>query len=1289
MDKWRENLIIRNLMNEMISCLSETTQIGRGDEDDENLYFRWKKVNETTNYFGKFYRTQKICVFKIEHNFGRFPDLFLIENEIDKFYASFMEKQLENLDDEDMISVSINNHELNGKPVFIPPTSKKNFDKQSFFNSIYEVSQSNTSFLLEDYLTFNINFTKTLKGGGKRAPKSLSDIEKYSRSIIPVNNYDRGCAFRALAICIAKLETKGYLWECIRRDTNNEQTLRAEKLAKLCGFDLNHDIYINDFNIIQKFIEYNITIIDDNDNLNRLFVGENRHQKKIFILYRSCVDGTHYDPIINIKGYLKARYYCEHCHSIYTHKFDHSCEFLCEHCFQAPKCEVNEIVYCNDCNFSFKNNNCFMNHLHGVCKVIRKCSNCDVKITEKNHNCDVKICKICNEKYSFEKHYCCIKKLDIEKLKQEDKNNKIIVAYDIESQLNGNDGNIYTHTPNLLISMTTCDKCWTIKKENIEFFCDVCRNFKNIFIGKTCVRQFGDYIYEDLALAAQQTSCEILAFAHNAKGYDNHFVLNDLFARSYKDVHIIMSGTKILRISVGNVKYLDSLSIFQQPLSNLPKAFGFDDKIKKGIIPYFMFNKDSVNYEGEIPDKIIFRPDFMKLKQLNEFEKWYENNKHFYLENKYNLLNEVLSYCENDTYILLLCVQKFREIYKNITGIDPITRNFTLASMGLEIFRSKIMPKNSIGVTPITNYNLKGNYSRVSQAWLDFQSKIHGTVISREVNIDKYIVDGLIKSKKIIFEYNGCHYHNNNCCNSGKTKDFNVKRNHLLKRGFNIIEETDCNFMKKRKIDNYLHKYIQSRIEHYKLLEKHGGVNIRESFFGGRTNNIKFHCDILNNPDKKILYYDFRSLYPFVLKYKYFPLGHPEVINENFKNVNDYFGFMKCIVLPPKHLRYPVLPYRLKNKKLVFPLCKTCADERLQGTCIHNDAERMLIGSWSTMELGYALEKGYKIMHILQVYHYEQKDNTIFKEYIDMWLKFKVEADGWPNWVKNEEDKKVYIKNFFEKEGISLNVENIFKNPALRFIAKLFLNTLWGKFAQRLNLTQTKICYEYKDYYEVLNDVNKVIKGELMVNDNCLLINWEYVNDDFVENKNTAIAISSFVTSYARIELHRKMEEIDKERNRLLYVDTDSMIFEYAKGEDKPMIGDYLGDLSDEIAKDYGDNAICTKFCSLGPKVYALEIWPENCDEPITIFKIKGLTIYKNTLDIISFKIMVDLADEYVKNEGKTENCSTINIPQMKIFADKLHMLETHFTNKKLRVFSEKRRIKGNDTLPYGFVDEI
>ncbi len=74
--------------------------------------------------------------------------------------------------------------------------------------------------------------------------------------------------------------------------------------------------------------------------------------------------------------------------------------------------------------------------------------------------------------------------------------------------------------------------------------------------------------------------------------------------------------------------------------------------------------------------------------------------------------------------------------------------------------------------------------------------------------------------------------------------------------------------------------------------------------------------------DEKVWYYEFTSLYPAVNAKKQYPVGHSQIYR-NFDSLDNYFGFVKCTVLPPRGLYHPVLPCRCHGK-LMFLLCCAC-----------------------------------------------------------------------------------------------------------------------------------------------------------------------------------------------------------------------------------------------------------------------------------------------------------------------------------------------------------------------------
>ena len=123
-----------------------------------------------------------------------------------------------------------------------------------------------------------------------------------------------------------------------------------------------------------------------------------------------------------------------------------------------------------------------------------------------------------------------------------------------------------------------------------------------------------------------------------------------------------------------------------------------------------------------------------------------------------------------------------------------------------------------------------------------------------------------------------------------------------------------------------------------------------------------------------------------------------------------------------------------------------------------------MTGTWVMEKLRLAVEKGYRIIEIHEVYEYqvtqydpESGEGGLFVDYINTFLKLKAEASGYPGWVCSPEDKELYIGTFRNNEGIRLDRESIKFNAAKRGLAKLCLNSMWGKLTERNFRTQTRV----------------------------------------------------------------------------------------------------------------------------------------------------------------------------------------------------------------------------------------
>ncbi len=247
-------------------------------------------------------------------------------------------------------------------------------------------------------------------------------------------------------------------------------------------------------------------------------------------------------------------------------------------------------------------------------------------------------------------------------------------------------------------------------------------------------------------------------------------------------------------------------------------------------------------------------------------------------------------------------------------------------------------------------------------------------------------------------------------------------------------------------------------------------LNPRDSLFGGRTNTLKLYHKTAE--DESVSYLDFTSLYPFVQSRKTYPIGHPKIILKDFEPVESYFGVIKCTVLPPRALLHPLIPFKSPQGKLLFALCCTCAEKQQQELCQHSDEERSISGVWTSVELSHAIVKGYTVVKIVE------------------------EASGFPSHVVTDVEKQSYIKDYFEKEGIQLDIDKISLNPARRSINKYLLNSLWGRFGLRCNLPTAELLTEPEDFARYIFGNCHVIKHFVFMSDSVALVQWCYADKD-------------------------------------------------------------------------------------------------------------------------------------------------------------------------------------------------
>lgn len=109
------------------------------------------------------------------------------------------------------------------------------------------------------------------------------------------------------------------------------------------------------------------------------------------------------------------------------------------------------------------------------------------------------------------------------------------------------------------------------------------------------------------------------------------------------------------------------------------------------------------------------------------------------------------------------------------------------------------------------------------------------------------------------------------------------------------------------------------------------------------------------------------------------------------------------------------------------------------------------------------------------MYHFAESTDSLFKSYIDLFLKIKQESSGWPTGCNTDADKEQYVNEYFEKEGVRLEPEKITQNPGRRTVAKLALNSFWGRWGMNLNKLQLNYVSSLEKFNSMFTDGTKCV----------------------------------------------------------------------------------------------------------------------------------------------------------------------------------------------------------------------
>lgn len=358
-------------------------------------------------------------------------------------------------------------------------------------------------------------------------------------------------------------------------------------------------------------------------------------------------------------------------------------------------------------------------------------------------------------------------------------------------------------------------------------------------------------------------------------------------------------------------------------------------------------------------------------------------------------------------------------------------------------------------------------------------------------------------------------------------------------------------------------------------------VYARRALRGGRTDvrvfYRKYSMEDVFNRKRYMKYVDVQSMYPYVMYAFDYPVGKPTLLFEQQLaqpvDFSTYLGFASVDIEPPQaYVHHPVLVHCYNNK-----LCGTL--------------KKWVNTAFTTTEIVDAIEQGWRVTRVYWMITYDGRSNALFREYIRKLISVKIHSSKPPR-TANMDLLKQRWRDEFE---IDVKPDECEFNAGKRSVAKLSVNSLWGKLAERHNTSfsrnvdaQEYVEYENRELHGAIELKNRyknglnnwLITGEETEFEPGIGENIRRKNSFLKHRKNTCVEIGAYVTMYGRRMLWQEMNKLGE---RVIYHDTDSIIYEY---DSQAQYNVAEGELLGEWEVEHDGNPI-VEFVALAPKTYA------------------------------------------------------------------------------------------------------
>lgn len=274
----------------------------------------------------------------------------------------------------------------------------------------------------------------------------------------------------------------------------------------------------------------------------------------------------------------------------------------------------------------------------------------------------------------------------------------------------------------------------------------------------------------------------------------------------------------------------------------------------------------------------------------------------------------------------------------------------------------------------------------------------------------------------------------------------------------------------------YRHRFMSAR------LYIHDDIKVkkleRDAYYGGRTEAFKIGVQ----KEGPFVSLDVNSMYPFIMKFSYMPVQLVNYREDVFLDLAQDILKNFCVVADiDVATETPLYPVR-RDFKIIFP-----------------------VGRFNTRVCTQGLREALNRGHVLKINRMAiYKKRRIFQSYVEFFYA---------------------LKSHYRQVN----------QPILEKLVKIFLNSLYGKFAQKRMIDRRERDVTLDGYYRIetvnLNTGEKTMEYKLF-NTHVIELGWE-------DGRNSFTAVAAHVSEGARLYLWRIIEDVGL--SHVLYCDTDSI----------------------------------------------------------------------------------------------------------------------------------------------------